>query len=61
MLTLFAEFVELPSKIKMKLIFKLLVLGEGEDHLDLLQKQIQSLSDAEAGEVNHPEIFIFIV
>ena len=49
-LTLFTEFVELPTEIKIKYV-KLLVQSD-EDHSDILQKQLQSLSDAEAKEVN---------
>ena len=48
-LTLFAHFVELPTEIKIKYV-KLLVESD-EDHSDLIQKQLQSLSDADAGEV----------
>ena len=50
LLTLFAEFGELPSQIKIKFV-KLLVMSDDADHFDVLQKQIQSLSGAEAEEV----------
>jgi len=50
LLTLFAEFGELPSQIKIKFV-KLLVMSDDADHFDVLQKQIQSLSGAEAEEL----------
>ena len=48
-LTLFTEFVELPTEIKMKYV-KLLIQSD-ENHFDIIQKQLQTLSDAGAEEV----------
>ena len=48
-LTLFTEFVELPTQIKIKYV-KLLIQSD-ENHFDIIQKQLQSLSDAGSEEV----------
>jgi ankyrin repeat protein len=48
-LTLFTEFVELPTQIKIKYV-KLLIQSD-EDHFDIIQKQLQSLSDSATEEL----------